>query len=425
MVPKAETTRRGFLLAWVVLLGLITLVPGGEDSIRTSDPFLCLSCGIRGSADAILNVVLFMPLGFLVAPRRGVRGALAAGLLLSGGIELSQSMLPGRYPTLGDIVWNGSGAVLGAALALRLRRELEPGPGRPTWVATAIAAVLPLIYLGGAGLLLTPLGTDARYYGQWTPDLDFMPVYGGQVLDIETPQGPLPDGPMAQAPDLRLDGPWWFQARIVKGPPPVATAPIASIYDAEKHEIVLLGAHGEDLVWRERTWAAPLGFEVPDRRFLGVLAGAAPGDTLEIGARGDDTRRCLMALGREDCAGGVTPGRTWGMLMFLEGASEGQRRILDVGWMATLLVLVGLVGGSWRRTGLVTVIVVAGVGTIVVSTRLLPLTGPEWAGLVAGILVGVGLRPLFRHVVQIDHRDRVSPVQGRQAGVDPAEAKLP
>lgn len=76
------------------------------------------------------NVLLFVPLGALVAWVIG-RGywwvGAAAGLLTSCAIELAQFLfLPGRYPTLADVLANTLGALLGALLALPLMSRRRP-----------------------------------------------------------------------------------------------------------------------------------------------------------------------------------------------------------------------------------------------------------------------------------------------------------
>ena len=398
--PGSVRLRRGLLLIWAGLVALITLVPGAEGSGLGSDPSLCLFCGSRGTADAILNIVFFMPFGFLLAPGASVGRVALLGLGLSIGIEVAQEILPGRYSTLGDLVWNATGALLGAVVARVLSRELGAGAtGSAGWPAgTAVA--LPILYLAGAGLLLTPLPTDARYYGQWTADLDFLPIYRGEALAISSQQGVLPDGPMPPGQDLRMDGPWFLEARIVKGPAPSGPAPVASIYDEEKREIALLAIHREDLVWREWTLGDLLRFDEPDRRVLEGLAPYAEGDTVRIAASGEGTVRCLAVGEREDCGGGVTPGRTWGLLLFVESPPERYRRILDFGWIATLTVLVGVLGGPPGRTALLALGTAAGVAAVVGSTRLIAPPAWQWLGFAAGVGTGVVLRPLLRRLTE-------------------------
>jgi len=84
------------------------------------------------------NVLLFVPLGVLVARILGVRlwwGGVVAGFLLSVLIELCQSaFLPARFPSIADVAANTLGATLGAVLALllmlRRHRVRNPAPAR-------------------------------------------------------------------------------------------------------------------------------------------------------------------------------------------------------------------------------------------------------------------------------------------------------
>jgi len=69
--------------------------------------------------DIGFNILFFLPLGFLLAWRRGprmIRVALAAGFALSLGIEVAQSFVPGRSSSLIDLASNSAGALLGALL---------------------------------------------------------------------------------------------------------------------------------------------------------------------------------------------------------------------------------------------------------------------------------------------------------------------
>lgn len=78
-------------------------------------------------AESAANVLLFIPLGFLVTRLAG-RGfwwlGTAAGLLSSCAIEAAQFVfLPARYPTAADVLANTLGALLGTLLAALLGRR--------------------------------------------------------------------------------------------------------------------------------------------------------------------------------------------------------------------------------------------------------------------------------------------------------------
>ena len=110
---------------------------------------------IFGMRDALLNVVLFLPLGFvfqLSRPRREEPRwltAFGAGLVLSGLIETAQVFAPGRYPSVSDLGTNALGAALGAWMgALAVQRTDESRTFR------AFALDLPLV---GLTYLLLPV----------------------------------------------------------------------------------------------------------------------------------------------------------------------------------------------------------------------------------------------------------------------------
>ncbi|WP_125775551.1 VanZ family protein [Antribacter gilvus] len=77
--------------------------------------------------EALANVALFVPfgvLGVLLAQRPWA--VAAAGGAFSLAIELTQHLIPGRFPTVQDVVLNTAGAALGTlvvVLAARVRRR--------------------------------------------------------------------------------------------------------------------------------------------------------------------------------------------------------------------------------------------------------------------------------------------------------------
>ncbi len=78
-----------------------------------------------GDIEFLSNVVMFVPIGFLLAlllPGRAWPVAVVAGPLLSALIEVTQLLvLPARYATLQDVLANGVGSLCGAILAVLLR----------------------------------------------------------------------------------------------------------------------------------------------------------------------------------------------------------------------------------------------------------------------------------------------------------------
>jgi hypothetical protein len=133
---------------------LITLTPSGD---RPPLPVsLVVGQGRRWLADGILNLWLFVPVGLALAWRiRSPVRAIVFGFLFSTAIEVAQIWIPGRDPSLGDVIFNTAGTVLGAFLGLRPRLWLAPRASTSaglTLVGVAAAAAVMTI----SAVLLRP-----------------------------------------------------------------------------------------------------------------------------------------------------------------------------------------------------------------------------------------------------------------------------
>lgn len=389
--------------AWLVLALVVTLASGDPvvDPAAVPTGALCLLCGDRGLADGILNLVFFLPFGFLLGGRGSTRRVIAAAFLLSLGIEIAQTALVGRYPTAGDVVFNTLGAGLGAALWWGRRHWLVPSgawwPGR-----SLIAAVLAGVVTLGAGLLLRPHHTAADYWGQWTADLGYLDAYDGSVVSAALNGMPLPSRRLPEEVDARgaLSGDFELRVTAVAGTPPSRIAPILSIFDGDRIEIVLLGAQGTDLVWRERTWAKVWRLDQPDLRVHQSLAEVVRGDTLRLAAVQQGGDRCLEVQGRRSCRMGFPAGRAWSLLLHPEGMNLAALRMADALWLLLLIFPTGYWSGrprEWVAGGLV-----AGTGLLAATafTRLLTPSLEGWVAVFCGLSAGwlvrntlVGRRP--------------------------------
>ncbi|WP_158295544.1 VanZ family protein [Crenalkalicoccus roseus] len=110
-----------------------------------------------GRGDLLANLLLYLPLGFLLAALMAGRGvaarlglAVLGAALLSGAMEAAQLFLPQRTSSVWDLACNAAGALAGAAAALLLGRELPrlPGELRRGLAAEPFAALLVLAWLG-------------------------------------------------------------------------------------------------------------------------------------------------------------------------------------------------------------------------------------------------------------------------------------
>jgi glycopeptide antibiotics resistance protein len=103
------------LLALAGVAGL-TLLPGSPLPFRVIagvlEPWLS-----SGRVAAALNVALFVPVGAVIAWWWRRPAMLLVAVALSVGIETVQHLIPGRSPSLRDVVTNSLGAAIGYALA--------------------------------------------------------------------------------------------------------------------------------------------------------------------------------------------------------------------------------------------------------------------------------------------------------------------
>lgn len=143
--------------------------------------------------DLLANIVLFLPLGFssyalaIRHPKhRAFPDLIRVGLIsiaTSLLIEIAQLFIPGRFPTLSDIIFNGFGGFLGGLLALQLsspKHKLASIKISKRFLVVAYLAYFSCIYLGLQGFTsqikasdwqasypLT-IGNDAKGQSPWS-----------------------------------------------------------------------------------------------------------------------------------------------------------------------------------------------------------------------------------------------------------------
>jgi VanZ family protein len=131
---------RRFLLLIAALLAYGSLFPWNfEFTAAAGNPLIVLLHGWPSEwsryvlRDAVLNIVIYAPLGFAAAfafrrkhnRAMAVAAATAFGFLFSVGMELLQVYVPGRDPSLADVLTNTIGSAAGAAFALHFEAPLR------------------------------------------------------------------------------------------------------------------------------------------------------------------------------------------------------------------------------------------------------------------------------------------------------------
>lgn len=381
------------LTAITLLILAVTLQP--DPSQAGSVWLLCVFCGERATADVIANIILFVPFGAALAwlaPQ--ARGAWRLGLALSLGIELAQRFLAGRDASIGDVMTNTLGTVLGLALW----RYATGGARRPS------PAAWPLAALGFVGVvaittwLLRPAATAETYYAMWTPLLGHVEWYRGRVLDAHLGGATFRPGRLADPAPVRafVHDSGSLAVRFIAARSTMAVAPLVAVYDGARHEILLLGPDRQAVVLRYRHRAADWALDEPDMRFERAATTWKPGDTLALTVTRTSGGACLSAPGTAPaCLPDATPGRAWSLVLYPEGLAPVTRAALDVMWIAGFALLVGWCAG--------TVAAGAAAGVVVLLSLIgAPLAGGfaapagELAGACAGIVAGVSLRRVAR-----------------------------
>ena len=132
MTPLARSIpfRLAVSLALTVAMAWLSLVPGYPDE---DDPALVVAVGtVPALVQNTMHLVLYAALTLLWAATlvrsvtRPAHWAAVLVFLYGGALEVAQILVPGRYPSLLDIVLNGTGVVLGAALATALIARVRP-----------------------------------------------------------------------------------------------------------------------------------------------------------------------------------------------------------------------------------------------------------------------------------------------------------
>ncbi len=391
---RAGPLHRWFVIASAAVILAATLFPiAGAEPQRWIN---CLVCGERGIADVLVNILLFLPFGAALAAA-GVplpRCVLSAALL-SASVEFAQRYIPGRDPSLGDVVSNTVGSGLGALLVATAQYWLLPPRAQAARLSWA-AALAGTAVCYGTGWLLAPAPPQTRYFALWTPNLAHLARYRGRVLDAMIGEVRFPAGPIANSAAvrdaLRASEGFSLRVRAVAGPRPAAVAALFAVYDQHQHEILLLGPDRDDLVFRYRTRAATSRLDQPDMRLVGALRAVAPGDSLDVTVHGRRGRYAVTVNSSAPAALGFTLGSGWALLMYPESLPAWLKALLSWAWIAALWVPAGF----WARTGrdgsvIVVAVTVSLLGApAVTSLRATPLL--QWAAASFGALAAAAYR---------------------------------
>lgn len=338
------------VLGLLVVLGL-TLVPlPNFAKVVDLTPFSCLVCGPRGAVDVVLNVILFVPFaaGLRLAGVSTGRVILAA-MALTLFVETAQRVLPGRDPSLSDLLTNTTGGIVGAVLAARRRTWLLPEPAAAAWLVAAWTGVWLGILLVTAWLF-QPWPPHGSLRMAWGVRITEYATYTGRIEHATIDRIPHDSGSLGDTPailqhlstgNLALD----FAA--VVGPPIGDWAPAVAILDAHGLAGAVFEIH-DDVIFRIRTNASRFRLQPPGL----LLPGGRPrtgGVPMHITARGSrDSLALSSSFGevRRQRTFFMSPSLGWSLLLPFEYAYGREVHVLTALWIAGLLAPLGY----WMRT---------------------------------------------------------------------------
>ena len=396
---------------------------------------LTLTSGDTALAELIQNLLLFIPLGvsLVMAGVRPLR-AVAIGAGLSMTVEFLQQWIPGRDPSLGDIICNANSTAIGVALVVFAPRWLWPIGRRAAWQALATAGLAVLVWLG-TGAVLRPIFPDPPYQDVWTPDWHYWGHYEGKVVAASL-------GSLALSQRTIEDrDPSFMPLRVTVAAasrPPGRDSPLIAILDSNGAKVVVLGVDGRDVVLHYNTHVWPLTLEPLDIRWRGALAAIRPKDTFTAQTWRGEHGVCLGVNSARRCGFGYTIGDGWKLIFYPEHFPIWLLSFINMAWLAGWTIGVGWWaarsgGGEILRrrdqaaaksgdgegaaiAWVAIVIALLGVLLVPMITGLKMTPVIEWFGAVAGLAAGWSLgspqlgSPQFR-------RRSTSPPQFRAAAV--------
>jgi hypothetical protein len=199
------------------------------------------------------------------------------------------------------------------------------------------------------GVLLSPSFSKDVYYGGWTPRFGHLEWYGGRVLQASVDGLDIPDGVLGNSPQVRhqlsVDSAIHVLARA--GPRPQGLAPLFTVHDQHRREILLLGVDGDDVVFRYRTRAVAWGLIGPEIRAWNAVRGIAWRKPIAVIVHPEGNGRCVEVNATEHCGLGYTIGTGWALVLGNQPVPLRLRPVLNVIWLVGLFFPIGL----WARFG--------------------------------------------------------------------------
>jgi hypothetical protein len=373
----------------VIAIAILTLQPDPRAvTAAARTPLTCLICGDRGSVDVVLNILLFIPFGFgLRLAGWPWRRVAAAAFVLSFTVEtLQYFVITGRDASLGDVVSNSTGGVLGAALVPLGFALWAPSPRLAGRLLIA-GCLIWVLLLAAAAWLQAPGAQTWHLNSRWAhhaPDLyPFFGVVESVTLNGNAmpPQGPPPDrgeiakrlkrGEATLAIDALSGAPtedhhWVYLMKAGR-------IPQLSLTQKGRSAVLMVPARASRYKLRPPTLSLADGF--PSRPGVPVsLGGGRHGDTVWVKTSYAGEERAIEIR--------LSPSHGWVMIAPFNFPLGPALRLVTGLWLALWTIPLGYWGARTRRpawaAGLIGVTLAVGLGAVPALGGYAPVHWSEW-----------------------------------------------
>lgn len=407
VTPPGRRTAAILSVAAFALIGVMTLRPA---STFVATPIFCVFCGALGGVDFALNTVLFVPLGLGL---RWLLGRWTVPLVIGAATtllieSLQWRLIPGRDASIGDLIANTLGALIGVLLATASIRWLN-APTSAARPLSAAAGILTAIFIWISALLLLPAAPRYAQYVQWTPPHPNTDLFQGRLVSATLngteipPTGYLPSQAVLDSVTREIS-----VGAAVEPPVPRSRRQAIIVRIANSlEEGFLLAQRGEAVVFRTNLAATHLRLRPLllglDRGFSGSehLSGDTPGTvriTALSGPRSMSVRRAQPS-GESSITLRRTIGLAWALLLPWDLAIDPSWWPANALWLAGLVMPVtfftmrsGRGSGLGHRARFFRWPLPLVLATIAIGPSIVGLSAPgpgDWIGVLAGLATGL------------------------------------
>jgi VanZ like family len=387
----------------LLLIAVTTLIPIPQQAAASRSTSLwCLVCGEQGAVDVLNNVLLFVPLGAgLTLLRVRVRSVVLVGMLISFTVESLQYLgIPGRDPSLSDLLTNTAGSWLGVILGVRHRDVLWPG--RRAAGVLSLAGVLAWWATQAAtAVLLRPWAPSGELRAAWASASPERAAHDVMVtsasvsgLVVKGDSTPLPAG---LAERIR-SGLVQLQIEMLASGPAPGWSAIFKLLEP-RARVMAVEAGGRDLIVQLPARARAWRLRPPALQLHGVLLGPA-GTRLRLaaGERADTLWAVVTSastrMRRQQI---LSPSLGWSLLVPFHYAYGSEVPWLTglwiVGWMVPIGHWTGRARVRWYQWPWFLLVLLVGLGIVPHLMGYPAVPWSEWVAGAIGLAVGwAGLR---------------------------------